>query len=105
MSVDYKIGTTTGISAHDRAATLRAICDVKAESKDFNRPGHMLPLRARTGGVLERAGHTEASVDLARLAGLYPAGALCELVNKYLFLSLSFCPTHRMICTKRYGLS
>jgi 3,4-dihydroxy-2-butanone 4-phosphate synthase len=82
VSVDYKHGTTTGISAADRCATIRALADAKAQATDFNRPGHMFPLRARQGGVLERQGHTEASVDLAEMAGLYPAAALCELVDK-----------------------
>lgn len=82
VSVDYKHGTTTGISASDRAITLRALADPKAQADDFLRPGHMFPLRAKPGGVLERPGHTEASVDLARLAGLFPAGAMCEIVNR-----------------------
>lgn len=81
-SVDYKIGTSTGISAADRAITIRALADKSAKAEDFARPGHVFPLRAREGGVLVRPGHTEASVDLARLAGLAPAGVLCELVNK-----------------------
>jgi 3,4-dihydroxy 2-butanone 4-phosphate synthase/GTP cyclohydrolase II len=81
ITVDYRHGTTTGISASDRAATLRALADPKAAADDFARPGHVFPLRAREGGVLERAGHTEAAVDLARLAGLAPVGVLCELVN------------------------
>ena len=81
VSVDYGPGTTTGISAADRAATIRALVDERTDGADFNRPGHVFPLRARPGGVLKRAGHTEAAVDLARLAGLSPAGVLCELVN------------------------
>ena len=81
VSVDAKDGTTTGISAADRAATIRALIDPTSGPDDFNRPGHIFPLRYRDGGVLKRAGHTEASVDLARLAGLYPAGVLCEIVN------------------------
>jgi 3,4-dihydroxy 2-butanone 4-phosphate synthase/GTP cyclohydrolase II len=81
VSVDVKTGTTTGISAADRAATIRAMIDADASPDDFNRPGHIFPLRYREGGVLKRAGHTEAAVDLARLAGLYPAGVLCEIVN------------------------
>jgi 3,4-dihydroxy 2-butanone 4-phosphate synthase/GTP cyclohydrolase II len=80
-SVDYLRGTTTGISAHDRAATIRALGDAAVGPRDFARPGHVLPLRARTGGVLKRAGHTEAAVDLCRMAGLTPAGLLCELVT------------------------
>ncbi len=81
VSVDVKTGTTTGISAADRAATIRAVIDPTSGPEDFNRPGHIFPLRYRDGGVLKRAGHTEAAVDLARLAGLYPAGVLCEIVN------------------------
>lgn len=81
VSVDYRHATTTGISASDRAATIRALADPRARADDFARPGHVFPLRARPGGVLRRPGHTEAAVDLARLAGLAPAGALCEIVN------------------------
>jgi 3,4-dihydroxy 2-butanone 4-phosphate synthase/GTP cyclohydrolase II len=80
VSVDLAEGTSTGISASDRAATLRALADPRVAAADFNRPGHIFPLRARPGGVLKRPGHTEASVDLARLAGRAPAGVLCELV-------------------------
>jgi 3,4-dihydroxy 2-butanone 4-phosphate synthase/GTP cyclohydrolase II len=82
VTVDYRHGTTTGISAHDRAATIAALADPRAGSRDFVRPGHVFPLRYREGGVLARAGHTEAAVDLARLAGLQPAGVLCEAVSK-----------------------
>ena len=74
-------GCTTGVSMHDRAATIRALADPKTQATDLGRPGHINPLRARNGGVLVRAGHTEAAVDLARLAGLYPAGALIEIIN------------------------
>ena len=80
VSVDLAEGTTTGISAADRAATLRALADADVGADEFHRPGHIFPLRARPGGVLKRTGHTEASVDLARLAGRAPAGVLCELV-------------------------
>jgi len=80
VSVDLAVGTSTGISAADRAATLRALADVGVGAAEFNRPGHIFPLRARAGGVLKRIGHTEAAVDLARLAGRAPAGVLCELV-------------------------
>jgi 3,4-dihydroxy 2-butanone 4-phosphate synthase/GTP cyclohydrolase II len=80
VTVDLAEGTTTGISAADRAATLRALADTAIGPVAFNRPGHIFPLRARPGGVLKRVGHTEASVDLARLAGRAPAGVLCELV-------------------------
>jgi 3,4-dihydroxy 2-butanone 4-phosphate synthase / GTP cyclohydrolase II len=82
VSVDYRHGTTTGISAHDRAATIQALVDPATRSTDLLRPGHIFPLEARDGGVLKRAGHTEAAMDLARMAGLYPAGVLCELVNE-----------------------
>ena len=81
VSVDLKAGTTTGVSSADRAATIRALADSTAASADFARPGHIFPLRSRKGGVLVRAGHTEASVDLCRLAGLKPAGVLCEIMN------------------------
>ncbi|HZI39479.1 MAG TPA: bifunctional 3,4-dihydroxy-2-butanone-4-phosphate synthase/GTP cyclohydrolase II [Acidimicrobiia bacterium] len=81
VSVDAKIGTSTGISAADRATTIKALIDRTTGPDDFNRPGHIFPLRYRDGGVLKRAGHTEAGVDLARLAGLYPAAVLCEIVN------------------------
>ncbi len=81
VSVDYLGGTTTGISAADRATTIRALTDQDTKPADLARPGHVFPLRYREGGVLVRPGHTEAAVDLARLAGLYPAGVLCEIVN------------------------
>ena len=81
VSVDLKAGTTTGVSSADRAATIRALADSSAAAADFARPGHIFPLRSRKGGVLVRAGHTEASVDLCRLAGLKPAGVLCEIMN------------------------
>ncbi|MBU3689742.1 MAG: bifunctional 3,4-dihydroxy-2-butanone-4-phosphate synthase/GTP cyclohydrolase II [Acidimicrobiales bacterium mtb01] len=81
VSVDLIEGTTTGISAADRAATLRALADPQAGFASFARPGHIFPLRAREGGVLKRAGHTEAAVDLARMAGLEPAGVICEITN------------------------
>ncbi|WP_433272471.1 bifunctional 3,4-dihydroxy-2-butanone-4-phosphate synthase/GTP cyclohydrolase II [Pseudonocardia xinjiangensis] len=82
VTVDAKAGITTGISATDRAHTIRLLADPTAGPADLVRPGHVLPLRAREGGVLRRAGHTEAAVDLARLAGLSPAGALCEIVSQ-----------------------
>lgn len=81
ISVDYKHGTTTGVSASDRAKTIRALIDPASKPEDFSRPGHIFPLRYREGGVLKRAGHTEASIDLARMAGLTPAAVICELVN------------------------
>ena len=81
ISIDLIEGTTTGISAADRAATLRALADPEENFSSFARPGHIFPLRAREGGVLKRAGHTEAAVDLARMAGLEPAGIICEIIN------------------------
>ncbi len=81
VSVDARVGTTTGISAPDRAATIKALLDPVTRPDDLARPGHIFPLRYREGGVLKRAGHTEASVDLARLAGCYPAGVLAEVTN------------------------
>ncbi|WP_324716967.1 bifunctional 3,4-dihydroxy-2-butanone-4-phosphate synthase/GTP cyclohydrolase II [Carboxydochorda subterranea] len=80
VSVDV-VGVHTGISAFERAATVRALADPRTTSEQFIRPGHVFPLRAKPGGVLQRAGHTEAAVDLARLAGLYPAGVVCEIMN------------------------
>ncbi|MBY5459919.1 3,4-dihydroxy-2-butanone-4-phosphate synthase [Rhizobium beringeri] len=81
VSVDYLKGTTTGISAADRAATVRALVDDRAKPDEFARPGHIFPLRANPRGVLGRPGHTEAAVDLARLAGRIPAGVICEVAN------------------------
>jgi 3,4-dihydroxy 2-butanone 4-phosphate synthase/GTP cyclohydrolase II len=81
ISIDAKDKTSTGISAHDRAHTISMFVDPNSKSEDFMRPGHIFPLRAREGGVLVRAGHTEAAVDLARLAGLHPAGVICEIMN------------------------
>ncbi len=81
VSVDARDGVTTGISAAERARTIRLLADPKAKAEDLTRPGHVFPLRAKEGGVLRRPGHTEAAVDLARLAGLRPAAAICELVN------------------------
>ncbi|HXV15029.1 MAG TPA: bifunctional 3,4-dihydroxy-2-butanone-4-phosphate synthase/GTP cyclohydrolase II [Candidatus Krumholzibacteria bacterium] len=81
VSVDLVGGTTTGISAHDRAATIRALVDPSTRPEDFARPGHVFPLVAKPGGVLRRAGHTEAAVDLARMAGLAPVGVLCEVLD------------------------
>jgi 3,4-dihydroxy 2-butanone 4-phosphate synthase/GTP cyclohydrolase II len=81
VSVDA-VGTTTGISAHERAYTVRKIIDPETKPDDLRRPGHVFPLRAKDGGVLRRAGHTEAAVDLAKLAGLYPAGVICEVMKE-----------------------
>src|ERR1700704_4925987 len=83
VSIDAaaRFGVTTGISAADRAATIRVAIDPSTVPGDLRRPGHIFPLRARPGGVLQRVGQTEASIDLARLAGLYPAGVICEILN------------------------
>jgi 3,4-dihydroxy 2-butanone 4-phosphate synthase/GTP cyclohydrolase II len=81
VSVEAKQNTTTGISAHDRAATVKAIIDPRTRPEDLLRPGHLFPIRAREGGVLVRAGQTEAMVDISRLAGLYPAGVICEIMK------------------------
>ena len=80
VSIDYLHGTTTGVSVSDRAITVRALADPNAQAQDFARPGHIFPLRAMDGGVLRRAGHTEAVVDLCKLSGLTPAGVLCEIL-------------------------
>ncbi|HEY4612780.1 MAG TPA: bifunctional 3,4-dihydroxy-2-butanone-4-phosphate synthase/GTP cyclohydrolase II, partial [Bacteroidota bacterium] len=82
VSVDYIHGTTTGVSAADRASTVRALIDPKTKPSDLARPGHIFPLRASEGGVLRRTGHTEAVIDLCRFSGLFPAGVLCEILNE-----------------------
>src|SRR5271165_1336441 len=83
VSIDAKgHGVSTGISARDRALTIRAAIDARSTPGDLARPGHVFPLRSRAGGVLERRGHTEAAVDFARLAGLHPSGAICEILNE-----------------------
>jgi 3,4-dihydroxy 2-butanone 4-phosphate synthase/GTP cyclohydrolase II len=82
VSVDYKKGTTTGISAYDRAATIRSLLDPGTRADEFTRPGHLFPLRYHPGGVLARAGHTEAIVDLCNMMGMYPAGIVCEILNE-----------------------
>jgi 3,4-dihydroxy 2-butanone 4-phosphate synthase/GTP cyclohydrolase II len=81
VSVDYIHGTTTGVSTSDRAATVKALADPNAKADDFARPGHIFPLRAIEGGVLRRAGHTEAAIDLCKLSGLFPAAVLCEILD------------------------
>ena len=80
-SVDYRVGTTTGISSADRAATIQALIDPEARPEEFSRPGHLFPLQYHEGGVMVRPGHTEAIVDLCQIAGLYPAGIVCEIMN------------------------
>ena len=102
VSVDLIEGTSTGISASDRAATLCALADPEVGFAAFARPGHIFPLRAREGGVLKRAGHTEAAVDLARMAGLHPAGIICEIVNEDGSMSrlpqlIEFCKEHDLL--------
>ena len=102
VSVDMIEGTTTGISASDRSATLCALADPSATFASFARPGHIFPLRAREGGVLKRAGHTEAAVDLARMAGLEPAGIICEITNEDGSMSrlpqlIEFCREHNLL--------
>ncbi|MGI9952347.1 bifunctional 3,4-dihydroxy-2-butanone-4-phosphate synthase/GTP cyclohydrolase II [Moorellaceae bacterium AZ2] len=92
---------TTGISAHERALTIKKLIDPQTRPEDLRRPGHIFPLRAREGGVLKRAGHTEAAVDLARLAGLYPAGVICEIMNDDGTMArvpqlMEFCRRHRL---------
>lgn len=81
VSIDAKEGVTTGISAYERAITIKKVMDPGSCPEDFSRPGHIFPLRAKRGGVLRRAGHTEAAVDFAQLAGFYPAGVICEIMN------------------------
>ena len=82
VSVDARYGVTTGISAYDRARTIQVLIDPKTTAEDLVKPGHLFPLQAKKGGVLKRAGHTEACVDLMKLAGLYPAGVICEIMNE-----------------------
>ena len=82
VSIEAKNKTTSGISAHDRSVTVKAVIDPMTKPEDIARPGHMFPLRAKEGGVLVRAGHTEAIVDLAKMAGFYPAGVICEILNE-----------------------
>ena len=103
VSIDVKgRGVTTGICSYDRAQTIRAAVDPRNCAEDFGRPGHVFPLRARDGGVLERRGQTEAAVDLARIAGLYPAGVICEIVNDDGTMSrlpdlIRFCRKHNLV--------
>jgi 3,4-dihydroxy 2-butanone 4-phosphate synthase/GTP cyclohydrolase II len=103
VSIDVKgPGVTTGISAHDRAQTIWAVTNANSRPEDFARPGHVFPLRARAGGVLERRGQTEAAVDLASLAGLYPAGVICEIVNDDGTMArvpdlIRFCKKHNLL--------
>src|SRR4051794_3815743 len=101
-TVDYRHGTSTGISASDRAATIQSLISPATRPGDLARPGHIFPLRYADGGVLKRAGHTEAAVDLARMAGLYPAGVLCEIVNDDGTMArvpdlIEFCKEHSLL--------
>ncbi|NNM32287.1 MAG: 3,4-dihydroxy-2-butanone-4-phosphate synthase, partial [Gemmatimonadetes bacterium] len=82
VDADHRFGVTTGISAQDRAKTVEVLADPESRPGDLRRPGHIFPLRARPGGVLRRVGQTEASVDLARMAGLQPVGVICEILNE-----------------------
>src|SRR5438094_3789930 len=100
-AIDARLGVTTGISASDRAITILAAIDPKTKPQDLARPGHVFPLRARNGGVLVRAGQTEASVDLARIAGFSPAGVICEIMNEDGTMSrvpqlIEFCKEHNL---------
>jgi 3,4-dihydroxy 2-butanone 4-phosphate synthase/GTP cyclohydrolase II len=93
---------TTGISARDRAQTILAVAEASSRPEDFARPGHVFPLRARAGGVLERRGQTEAAVDMASLAGFYPAGVICEIVNDDGTMArvpdlIRFCKKHKVV--------
>ncbi len=102
VSIDLAEGTSTGISAADRAMTIRSLVDDSVSSSDYNRPGHIFPLRARPGGVLKRAGHTEAALDLAQMAGLSAGGVLCEVVNPDGTMArvpdlLKFCEEHNLV--------
>ena len=107
VSIDARHGITTGISAYDRARTIQTLIGPKTKKDDLARPGHLFPLRAREGGVLVRAGHTEACVDLMKLADLYPAGAICEIMNDDGSMArtpdlIALAKRHRMkICTIR----
>jgi len=104
VSVDVKAGTSTGISGADRAATFRALADPTSQPSDFNRPGHVFPLRPREGGVRVRDGHTEAAIDFCRLAGLQPAGVLAEICNDDGTMArtpqlIEFCEEHGLVLT------
>ena len=105
ISVDARRGVTTGISAHDRAHTIQVLINPQTSANDLTRPGHVFPLRAKEGGALRRAGHTEAAIDLARLAGVYPAGVICEIMKDDGTMArtpdlFAFAERHRLkICT------
>ncbi len=101
VTVDARRGVTTGTSAYDRAVTIRTLVDAQTQAEDLTVPGHIFPLRAKEGGVLRRAGHTEAAVDLARLAGCYPAGVICEVLDDH--GAMARLPQLRELAT-RFGL-
>ncbi len=96
----YETGITTGISSTDRAKTMQLLADPSSTSTDFSRPGHIFPLRAKSGGVLERDGHTEAAVDLSRLAGRHSSGVLCEIVSEENPTEMMRLPELRRFCKK-----
>jgi len=104
VAVDAREGISTGISATDRAVTMRLLADAASDATDFTRPGHVVPLRAKPGGVLRRTGHTEAAVDLARMAGLRPAGVLCEIVSQKDEGDMARLPELRSFCDE-HGLA
>jgi len=104
VAVDAREGISTGISATDRALTMRLLADAASDATDFTRPGHVVPLRAKPGGVLRRTGHTEAAVDLARMAGLRPAGVLCEIVSQKDEGDMARLPELRSFCDE-HGLA
>ncbi len=104
VAVDAREGISTGISATDRAVTMRLLADAASAATDFTRPGHVVPLRAKPGGVLRRTGHTEAAVDLARMAGLRPAGVLCEIVSQKDEGDMARLPELRSFCDE-HGLA
>jgi 3,4-dihydroxy 2-butanone 4-phosphate synthase/GTP cyclohydrolase II len=104
ISVEAREGVSTGISAHDRAHTIQVAVDPRSEAQDQVQPGHVFPLKAKEGGTLERTGHTEASIDLARLAGLIPAGVICEIANDDGTMArvpdlVQFCKQHGLVMT------
>src|SRR5699024_1403429 len=98
VTIDARTGVTTGISASDRARTARLLAESDSTARDFTKPGHLVPLRARRGGVLTRPGHTEAAVDLARWAGLAPAGVICEVVSEDDPTTMARTPELRRFC-------
>jgi 3,4-dihydroxy 2-butanone 4-phosphate synthase/GTP cyclohydrolase II len=100
VEIIYNVGITTGISAMDRARTLQLLAKTSTSASDFARPGHIFPLRAQEGGVLTRDGHTEAAVDLSRLAGRHPSGVLCEIVSEENPVEMARLPELKRFCKK-----